>query len=186
MTHNPYGVRRATPDDIELLRLFVPDVLKETTPLPLSDAKVSELIERCCYQRSGAIAGIIDGPEGNIDASVGLAFVESETSDVPYISAVWCGLHPSIHTRAAREKRDPQAPREHYGRRLFEFAKWCHSNLEAAAGHPIMMRFDLLTFENLAPKMGLFQRNLMQIGGSFAFGISGPFKPQPVMDQVAA
>lgn len=176
------GVRSATPDDIDALYLFVPMILGETSILPLSMTKIEQLIERCAHRRGGAIAGIIDGEDGAIDASIGLVFTDSETSDEPYIQAAWCGLHPSVRRRPTGEKRQPHlsVPREHYGRRLFEFARWVHGTLEQSAGHPIFMRFDVLTLEDLAPKMGLYQRNLTQIGACFAFGASGTFKAQQV------
>jgi hypothetical protein len=182
VSQNPYGVRRATPTDIDSLMLFVPQVLTETTLLPLSHIKVELLIERCAYQRGGSIAGIIDGVDGQIDASVGMCFTESETSDEPYIMVAWCGLHPSVR----RAPPDPNDPRAHYGKKLFDFARWCHAGLEEAAGRPILVRFDMLTREFLGPKMGLYQRNLMQVGATFAFGASGAFKPQDVPAEALA
>jgi hypothetical protein len=178
---NPFGVRRATPDDIDALQLFVPQVLAETTILPLSDDKVERLIERCANQRDGSIAGIIDGADGQIDASIGLAFAQSEISDEPYITAVWCGLHSSIR----RHPGDENSPKVHYGRRLFQFAQWCHANLEQAAGKPILMQFDLATRAFLGPKMRLYQRNLVQVGASFAFGATGEFRQQEVAEAAA-
>lgn len=181
MTPNPHGVRRATPDDIDQLLLFVPQVLQETTILPLSQEKMEYWIDRCCNRKSGAIAGVIDGEDGQIDAGIGLAFTESETSEVPYITAIWCGLHPSIR----KHPGDEASPKAHYGRKLFDFAKWCHSNLEEAAGHPIVIRFDLLTRSHLGPKMRLYQRNLAQIGASFAFGATGDFRQQELAQAVS-
>lgn len=175
MTANPFSVRRASPSDIDSLLLFAPQVMGETTILPLSQEKVEYWVDRCCHQKSGAIAGIIDGIDGQIDASVGLAFVESEVSDVPYVMAIWCGLHPTIR----KHPGDEASPKAHYGRRLFEFSRWCHENLETIAGHPILARFDVLTRAYLGPKMRLYQRNLTQVGACFAFGVpAAEFKPQ--------
>lgn len=177
MTANFYGVRRATPDDIDALYSFVPMVLQETSVLPLSGVKVEQMIERCCHNQGGAIAGIIDGEEGTISASIGMAFTESELSDDPYIFTGWFGIHPAL-------RGDPH--KNHYGRRLFDFARWCHTALEQANGAPILMRFDLMTTEDLAGKMRLYQRNLTQIGASYALGAAGTFKPQLAEEKVAA
>lgn len=192
MISYPSLVRRATPDDIDGLMLFVPQVLAETTLLPISLAKVEELITRCATRQGGAIAGIIDR-DGDIEAGIGLAFCESETSDIPFIRAVWCGLHPSLrrippikaedrwpnpHTNT--ERGGHPDPRAHYGRTLFQFARWCHEGLEKAAEHPILLQFDLLTKTMLGPKMGLYQRNLQQVGATFAFGAVGDFAVQKV------
>jgi hypothetical protein len=170
------GVRRATAADIDRLLLFVPQVLAETTVLPLSSLKIERLVERCACGLGGAIAGIIDGADDTIDASIGLTFTESATSEEPYIIVAWCGLHPGIRKHPGNQT-DPKA---HYGRRLFEFAKWCHANLEAAARRPILMQFDIATRTFLGPKMSLYQRNLQQIGAMFAFGAAGEFKVQVV------
>ncbi len=176
MTSTPYPplVRRATPEDIDPLLIFVPQVLTESTLLPISLEKIEKLIERCAHQRGGAVAGIIDGPDGGIDASLGLAFCESETSDVPYIRAVWMGLHPTVR----KLPNDPGDPRAHSGRTLIEFAKWCHEGLERAAGHPILIQFDLATRTMLTAKMRLFARNLQQVGASYGFGAAGTFVEQ--------
>lgn len=171
MSGNPYGVRRATSEDVDALLAFVPLVLSETSLLPLSPEKLERLIERCAAQESGAIAGIIDGPDG-VDASVGLVFTESEVSDTPFVRAVWFGLHPNVR----RQPSNPKDARAHYGRRLFEFSCWCHQSLEKVAGHPILMQFDLLSRSALTAKMGLYERNLQQVGAVFAIGATGDFK----------
>jgi len=172
---NPYKVRRAAPEDTEALTSLVPLIVAETSLLPPSMEKIGRLIDRCVNMRGGAIAGVIDGPSGVIDASVGLAFTQDEVSDEPYITAVWFGLHPAARKRVSRDQEDPRA---HYGRKLFEFTKWAHAALEGAAGKPILMRFDLLTATDLGPKMGLYQRHAKQVGGIFALGALGEFRPQ--------
>lgn len=177
----PAAVRRAGPDDIPDLSLFVPQILKETTLLPISSEKIDALIERCATQTDCAIAGIIDGEEG-IDASIGLVFSHSETSDTPFIRAAWCGLHPNVR----RHPTGRDDPRGHYGRTLFEFARWCHAGLERAAGHPILIQFDVATRMFLGAKIGLYERNLRQVGASFAFGSAGDFLTQGVEEGVAA
>lgn len=182
MTPYPTLVRRATPADIDSLLLFVPQVLEETSLLPVSMIKIEALIERCATQQSGAIAGIIEGEDGNVDAGIGLAFCESETSDIPFIKAVWCGLHPGVRKHPA----NPNDPRAHYGRTLFEFARWCHEGLERAAGHPILLQFDLLTRTMLGAKMRLYERNLKQVGATYAFGVSGEFVTQKIEDKIPA
>ena len=185
MSANPHGVRRATPYDLEPLREFVPKVLIDATILPPSQTKVDALIERCCYQVRGAIAGIIDGGDGSIMASIGMIFTESETSDRPYITAAWCGL--SEQARRAPYRADLNDPRGHFARRLFEFARWCHGTLEEVAGEPVLVRFDVLTLEELQPKMRLYSRNLTQIGASYALGVTGSFQSQtPEVAEAAA
>lgn len=154
--------------------VFVPQVLSETTLQPISMVKIEALIEKCCYQQSGSIAGIIDGPDGSVDAGVGLSFCESETSDVPLIRAIWFGLHPNIR----KQPTDPNDPKGHYGKMLFQFTRWCHENLEQVAGHPVLLTFDLATRSMLSAKLRLYQRNLQQVGAIFAFGAPGDFVEQ--------
>ena len=182
----PPCVHRAGPEDIDALLLFVPQILAETQLLPVSHVKVERLIERSALQQ-GAVAGVIRGEEG-IDASIGLIFTESETSDDPYIKAAWLGIHPSLRVApdpsGRKPKADPADPRSHYARNLFTFAKWCHVGLERAAGHPILMQFDISTKTALGAKLGLYQRNTTQTGASFSFGSNGEFLGQA--DQVEA
>ena len=171
-----FGVRRATPADSAVLMDVVPLILAETSVLPLSEMKIEAIVERCACQVGGAIAGIIDAPEGMVSASIGLAFTESDISDEPYIKAVWCGLHPKLPRGPLHQHDDPK---KHYGRRLFEFARWFHSALEEKADKRILMLWDVTTLEFLVPKLGLYQRNLVQIGGTFALGAVGEFRPHP-------
>lgn len=177
MSDNPFGVRRAGPDDIADLLLFVPRVLNENSLLPLSSVKVDRLVERCARCEGGAIAGIIDGPE-RVDASIGLAFTETDISDEPYLRVVWFGLHPSVRHHPGKE----HAPQAHYGRRLFDFAEWCHGRLERYAERPILLQFDILTRTGLTAKMRLYQRRLEQVGAMFAFGHQGQFYQQNPAD----
>ena len=175
---NPHGVRRATVADIEPLLELVPQILAETEVLTLSEPKIRSLVERCCHQRGGAMAGVIDGDEGAIDASIGMAFADSEVSDEPFIRVVWFGLSPQARKLPDSIKTDMNHPRRHYGRRLADFAKWAHGSLEAAAGHRVIMRWDVLTLESLWPKVELCGRNFGQIGAYFALGASGQFRQQ--------
>lgn len=166
----PSGVRRATEEDIDGLYLMVPQLLAETTLLPVSSHKVEKLIERCALRQGGAIAGIIDGPDG-IDASVGLDVAESDVSDHRYVRALWLGLHPNLRTTSL-----PQGdPRGNHGRRLFDFAKWYHGMLEQQAGHPVLMQFEVATRTALGPKLGFYERNATPVGETFAYLSGGKF-----------
>ncbi len=182
MISYPSLVRRATPEDIDSLLLLVPQSLSETSLLPVSLVKIESIIERCVNQEGGSVAGVIDGEDGLIDASVGLTFCESETSDVPYIRVVWFGLHPGVR----RQPTNPDDPKAHYGRTLFQFAKWCHENLELVAGHPILIQYDISTKTMLSAKMRLLQRNLTQTGAIFSLGAVGDFSPQKIEAEASA
>ncbi len=173
-----FGVRRAMPSDTTVLMDVVPLIMAETSVMPLSDMKIEALVERCACQIGGAIAGIIDGPDGTINATIGMAFAESDISDEPYIAVKWCGINPSMPRVPLHQHDDP---RKHYGRRLFEFSKWFHGALEAKAGKSVLVLFDLTTIEFLLPKIGLYQRNLPQIGATFALGAAGSFKDIPAL-----
>ena len=166
----PAGVRRATEEDIDELYLMVPQLLAETTLLPVSEVKIEKLIEKCAMREGGAIAGIIDGPDG-IDASIGLDVVESDISDHKYVRAIWLGLHPNL--RAAPPAQND--PRSNHGRRLFAFARWYHNQLEQKAGHPILMEFSVATIAGLGPKLGSYERHLPSVGALFALGSGGAF-----------
>jgi hypothetical protein len=165
----PSVIRRAGPDDIGSLLMFVPQILSEAELLPISAQKVERLVERCANQ-DRAVAGVIDGPDG-IDATLGLVLAESEISDQTYIKAVWCGLHPSVR----RHSGDEADPRARYGRTLLEFARWCHAGLEREAGRPVLIQFDVATRRFLGKRLGLYHRNLRQVGATFALGAVGDY-----------
>jgi hypothetical protein len=174
-TSYPAGVRRATEDDIDGLSLIVPQLLAETTLLPVSPIKAEKMIERCAMRQGGAIAGIIDGPDG-IDATIGLDVVESDVSDQRYVRAMWLGLHHDLRANPP----PPNSPRSNHGRRLFEFAKWYHGMLEQQAGHPILVQFDLATMASLGQKLGMYERNATPVGATFAYLSGGAFLTQSV------
>jgi hypothetical protein len=170
MVDYPMKVRRATEEDIDGLYLMVPQLLSETTLLPVSTQKIEKLIEKCALCEKGAIAGIIDGPDG-IDASIGLDVIESDISDHRYVRAIWLGLHPSL-------RNDPAPhgdPRSTYGRKLFDFARWYHAKLEQDAGYPVLMRFEVATKSDLGPKLGFYERNATPVGATFAYMSGGAF-----------
>ncbi len=170
-TSYPHGVRRATEADADALFLLVPQLLEETELLPISMQKIENLIEKCVTRQGGAICGVVEGVDG-IDGSVALDVCESDVSDHRFIRALWLGLHPDL-----RHKPPPQSdPRSHIGRRLFEFSRWFHQQLEQAAGHPILMKFDIHTRVALGPKLALYERNVSPIGASFAYLSSGPLE----------
>jgi hypothetical protein len=166
----PDGVRRATVDDIDELCLMVPQLLAETTVLPVSTEKVATLIKRCVLREGGSIVGVIDGPDG-IDASVGLDVADSDVSDERYVRGLWLGLHPGLRAKPAPHGD----PRANHGRRLFEFARWYHDMLEKAAGNSILMQFALATTVNMESKMGFYHRNATPIGATFAYLTGGEF-----------
>jgi hypothetical protein len=179
---NPQAVRPATPADIEALCAVVPSIIAENTILPPSPGRIQALINRCVFRVGGSLAGIIDGDDG-IAASIGLCFAEDHVSDMPYVMTVWCGLAPEVRRVSRHVPIDD--PRRHYGKRLFEFARWFHEGMEQVAEHPVLVQFNVLTTEGLAPKMGLYSRNLLQIGGVFALGANGAFRPQEFPAEVA-
>lgn len=171
-------VRKATPSDVAALKTLVPQILAESEVLALSSDKIEELVIRCCERRDGSIAGVIDGDRGAVNASIGMTFTESLVSDEQYIAVVWCGIAPAVRRLSEETKPHENDPRRHYSRTLFDFARWAHDGLERAAGHRIIMRWDVLTLEDLMPKMGLFSRQVPQVGAYFALGARGTFKPQ--------
>lgn len=172
MSGNPFGVRRATEEDRDALCDFALLALMETSLLEPSKDKVKTLVDRCIRQE-GAIAGVIESfeLEWRIDASIGLIWTESLVSDEPYVEAVWCGLHPDArripYTKDGK-RPDNDSPRAHYGRRLFGFAKWFQSTMSGIAERPVLARFDLTTVTDLNSKRGLYDRNLVVIGATYA------------------
>lgn len=146
---NPYGVRGATQDDAEILLRHVVPIYSEGALQPISTAKIELLVQRC-IDRDGAIAGIIDGPDG-IEASIGLAVESFEYSDHAHLAGKWLGVAPAFR-------------RVNHASRLIQFAKW------ASTAMSVPLHLSITTATELEPKLLLYQRQIPQCGAFFAWG----------------
>ena len=173
---NPFSVRRAMPDDIEELTAIIPGIVSENSILPPHPEMIDEFLRRCVGRHGGCMAGVIDGDDGRIAATIGMVQAMEWYSPVSYWNIIWCGLAPSA--RKVDKSVPVDDPRRHYGKKLLEFAEWFRAGIEAHAGHPILFRFDCLTTGDMEPKMRWFSRGLTQVGGFFALGAKGNYRPQ--------
>jgi hypothetical protein len=152
-------VRRAGEADVEPLLAFVITCLSESALQPLSPAKIAALVWRA-VRMEHAIAGIIEGDNG-IEASVGLFVSQLHYTDEPHLRDGWLGVRSDCR-------------RVNHGARLVQFSKWAQERMQEAAGRPIPLFLEIMTTEALEPKLRLYQRQIPQVGASFAWGTAVP------------
>ena len=143
------GVRIANPADGDTLYAHLLNLHGENAIAPLNPVKARVAVQSMVSQRGG-ISGIIDGEKG-IEASIGLFLNQPFYSDAWHLEEVWNFVHPD-HRRTTHAKR------------LLEFGKWCADRLK------VPLFASILTTTRLAPKMRLYQRQLKQVGATFAHG----------------
>ncbi len=145
------GVRLAnSTDEDRLYEFLVKYLYTENALFPMSPTKVRERIKAALLHTSGA-CGIIEGPDGEIQASIGMVMGTPWYSDDFYLDEIWTYVHPD-HRKSDKAKR------------LIEFAKWVSTNIKV----PVVI--GIVTRKRLEPKIRLFQRQLPQVGAWFVFG----------------
>jgi hypothetical protein len=157
MNENPYGLRVAAEDDLEPLLDFVLPLIREDAAQDVSLSKVALMVSRC-VARDGAIAGIVDGPEG-IEASVGATIDTGDYTDEPHCMVRWLGVAPQFR------KSDR-------GVRMVKFVFWLYERLAEAAESPMPVFMPAMTTVEQRGKIGLYSRRAPLVGVLHGFGIS--------------
>lgn len=153
----PKLVRLAEPNDAPKLRALL-DRLHAEVPNPADltpdDEKVWGVIHAAC-NRQGAIAGIIDGPGGEIIASMGIFWNEPWWTKQGILSQYWKFVDPDYR----------------YGGRLYhalmQFARWHRDDMRLRLGYPIQLEDSFIAKEGLAARQRLWAKNGRCIGMLF-------------------
>jgi hypothetical protein len=153
------GVRLARPEDEERLYRFLLHLYAENALMPMSEAKVRAQI-RAGTHGEGGIVGVIDGPAGTIEASIGMTLSSFWYSEAMHLNELWCFVHPEHRAST-------------HARRLIEFGKWCADRL-STPGYPVPLLLGIVTRRRLLPKIRLFQRQAPQVGAIFMHGVEVP------------
>jgi hypothetical protein len=156
MAENPFGLRAATPVDAAALLAFVLPIYEEGAAQTVSPRKVASLVERCVL-RDRAIAGIVVGAEGEIEASVGATIEEFDYSDEPHMMIKWLGVAPAFRNsdRAGR---------------MVGYCRWLFETMSAGADNPVPVFMPTLTTAEQRSKVLMFQRRLPMVGMLYALG----------------
>lgn len=156
MAENPYGLRIATRGDADALLAFVLPIYEEDAAQQVSVAKVTTLVARC-VDRDRAIAGIVTGESGEIEASVGATVDAFDYTDECHLMVKWLGVAPAFR------KTDRAS-------RMVSYVRWLYDTMQSNSDVPIPVFMPTLTTSEQRPKVLLYQRRLPQVGVLHAFG----------------
>jgi hypothetical protein len=144
----PNIVRLAKPEDAPQLRALL-DRLHDEVPnpadLPPDDEKVWHVVNTACTAQGG-IAGVIDGPEGDIVASIGIFWNEPWWTRQGILSQYWMFVDKDYRFGGR------------YHRALEEFARWHRDDMSARVGRPMALENSFITKGDVRPRMRLWSR----------------------------
>lgn len=153
----PKVVRIAGPGDAPQLRVLL-DRLHSEVPnpadLPPDDEKVWATVHAACNGQ-GAIAGIIDGPGGEIIGSMGIFWNVPWWTSQGILSQYWKFVDPNYR----------------YGGRfytaLMQFARWHRDDMRVRLGYPIHLEDSFIGKDNLKPRSRLWAKHGRCVGSFF-------------------
>lgn len=153
---NPFGLRVATPPDAASLLAFVLPIFEEDAAQAISVSKIQALVERC-LTRDRAIAAIVTGADGEIEASVGVSIDTFDYTDEIHLMVRWLGVAPAF-------RRTDRASR------MVNYVRWLYDTMQGQSDAPVPVFMPTLTTAEQRPKVLLYQRRLPQVGVLHAFG----------------
>jgi hypothetical protein len=156
MTDNPFGLRIAVPADAAALLAFVLPIFQDDAAQPVSVPRVAAIVARC-LERDGAIAGIVSGPDGVIEASVGASIDQFDYTDEQHCMVRWLGVAPAFR------KSDRIS-------RLMHYVSWLHETLAANSDRPIPVFLSAMATTEQRGKVLLYQRRVPMVGVLHAIG----------------
>lgn len=159
--HKPDTVRLANPDDIEQLYWHLMHTYQADAGWGMgwsvSPKKVLAHVQECCAQQNG-VAGIIDGINGII-GSIGIEVYNPWYSSDDYLMQAWMVVVP-----------EHRFIKQHWSD-LFDFGEWYKAEMEARAGHELVLESAVSSFARLPAKLRLYRRRAgQQVGGVFWSG----------------
>lgn len=152
-------VRVATPADREAIYWQLMNDLQADNGLGWqpSPAKVFAHVESCCGGERG-IAGVIDGPDGGIIASIGVELTTPWYSDDWFLIQVWQFVLPE-HRGGTSHAED-----------LFSFAETHRQYIGAQSGRDIVLETTVMSRKRLAAKSRLWRKHGKWIGSMYWSG----------------
>lgn len=155
MIRRPQTVRLATPQDIEpLYWMLMRDLAVDNSlGIPVSPTMVLDWVYKCC-RGDGAIAGVIDSPNG-IVASTGVVASHHLFSDAWKLQQIWLFVTPQAR-KGAR-----------YADKLFQFCLWHKGDMSSRLGYDVPLEISVVSRKRLPAKLRLWGRYGEMIGGVF-------------------
>lgn len=144
-------IRFAFPHDEERLYQFLLELHRENGMFPVSEAMVRDTI-RAATNRQGGVVGIIDGPDGRIEASIGMMLEQ----------AAWYTRAVSLNEKWNFVREDCR--RTSHAKDLMEFAKRCADELG------VELFIGVVSTERTEAKIRLYRRQFEPVGAFFRHG----------------
>lgn len=157
-TEKPASVRIATPADIEQVYWLTYSLWADNyMGFSFSPKKMLQLVTSLCSGKKG-VAGVIEGPDGKIIGSVGIAVSQPAYSDDWYLGECW--------NYVVSEYRHGTQ----YGQDLFRFAQWHREDMCARLGKNIPMEISVFSLNRLKTKTRWWGRYGRHVGSMFWIG----------------
>jgi hypothetical protein len=151
----PANVRVALPSDAPALYELLLKLYKDNPlGISMSPAKVMSLVENVCMG-SGGVAGVIDGPNGDLVASVGITAFQPWFSEEYHLVQLWLFVDPA-HRVGGRNAKS-----------LFEFAKWHKDDLSRRAQRHFGIESSFMSLIDQPQKARLWNRHGRMVGMTF-------------------
>ncbi len=148
-TPRPACVRVATPADEQAVFDILMLLAEENAMSPVSEAKVWAAIHKGT-RRQGGIIGVIDTPNRQIAATVGISMGQWWYTEAMHCEEIWSFVHP-----------DHRKGKENYAKMLIEFSRWWGEQL----GLPVLM--GVLSTKRTLGKVRLYSRHIPFVGALF-------------------
>ncbi len=154
----PEAVRIATQrDEAALYDLLMALNADNGFGIPISPEKIRAQMEKGTRQQGG-IVGVIDGPDGQLVASIGLFMQQFWYAERYYLGEMWLFVRPEFR-RGTRHADD-----------LFRFAEWCRREMESGSDQPWIVMTSVSSPRRLDAKLRFWARHAEQVGGIFVMG----------------
>jgi hypothetical protein len=145
-------VRVATPADAPALFALLKHMdADNNVGLPMSDAKVADIVGKLC-KCEGGVAGVVDGENGELIASVGIVAMQPWYSEVWHLTTLWIFVRPD--QRRGIKTTDA----------LFKFTEDHRRYISAQAGVDVGVDVSLITTKDRDLKERLWERHAMRVG----------------------
>jgi GNAT superfamily N-acetyltransferase len=156
-TDKPTTVRAAVVGDedaiFELLRMELREVAEGVAPP--SFEKIMRFI-RMGTEGKGVVIGVIESPEGDIVATVGMISEQWWFTESWHISELWNFVHPD-HRRSQ------------HAHDLIQFTKWASDEWTRRFGYQVFLVTGVLTTRRVHDKIRFYRRMLTQAGAWFLY-----------------
>lgn len=142
----PKSVRIATMADAQALYDLCLKLYRDNPlGISISTGKVASIVENLCMG-NGGIAGVIDGPHGDLIASVAIVSHQPFFSDEWHLLQLWLFVDPDYRAGGKHAKA------------LFDFVKWHKDHQSRQLGHSVGVDSSFVSLQDQDAKFALWSK----------------------------